>query len=280
MWYLTEMCSIKHTVILTLSDWEVKGTHEPHATHIRHHNNLMTLDGSYLKQNSIPLLDLLQEISKHAMEGVKKELPQCTTPLTSTEDWRCGRWLGGSRLRHVGSFGFSWLWADLSFKSSWILMKGNRGTRVRSGLSSKLSWLVWGNECLRWDEEPREQLHHMGSTAYWCYLLQWVTSRWVKMGNICITYTVSLNEPVMRRQKTRGVWVMSRSVCLCFCITLTYTCKTLIAGELSLYLTKLHWLCWDREKGKMTFTKHGGPAPSPSNTPVPQFPYPWLDRTK
>lgn len=126
MWYLTEMCSIKHTVILTLSDWEVKGTHGPHATHIRHHNNLMTLDGSYLKQNSIPLLDLLQEISKHAMEGVKKELPQCTTPLTSTEDWRCGRWLGGSRLRHVGSFGFSWLWADLSFKSSWILMKGNR----------------------------------------------------------------------------------------------------------------------------------------------------------
>lgn len=80
------MCGIKLTVILTLHDGEVKGTDGPHVTYVRHINNVMSLDGSYLKQNSIPLLDLLQEISKPIMEGVKKELPQCTTPLTSTRD--------------------------------------------------------------------------------------------------------------------------------------------------------------------------------------------------
>lgn len=46
----------------------------------------VTLDGSYLKQNSTPRLDLLQETAKHSMEGIKKELPQYTTLLTSTGD--------------------------------------------------------------------------------------------------------------------------------------------------------------------------------------------------
>ena len=45
----------------------------------------MALDGSYLKQNSTPLLDLLQKVSRHTMKGVKKELPQCTTPLSTAE---------------------------------------------------------------------------------------------------------------------------------------------------------------------------------------------------
>lgn len=80
------MCGIKLTVILTLNDGEVKGTDRPHVTYVRHDNNIMTSDGSYLKQNSTPLLDLIQEISKHTMEGVKKELPQCTTPLNSTRE--------------------------------------------------------------------------------------------------------------------------------------------------------------------------------------------------
>jgi len=79
MLYLTKMRGIKDTVILTLNDCEVEGTDGPHASYVRHDNKLMALGGSYLKQNSTPLLDLLQEISRHTMEGVKKErLPRAT----------------------------------------------------------------------------------------------------------------------------------------------------------------------------------------------------------
>lgn len=109
-----KMCGIKHTVILTLNDCEVKGTDGALKTH---NNNLTAWDGSYLKENSTPLLDLLQNSLRHTMEGVKEELPQCTTPLSSPgvfiEDTKGDSEPGVLDSCHVGSFGFSYLWADL-----------------------------------------------------------------------------------------------------------------------------------------------------------------------
>lgn len=127
----------------------------------------MTLDGSYLKQNSTPLLDLLQETSIHTTEGVKKELPQCTTLLTSTGDRRYGRrWLGVLDLLCCK------LWIQLSL--SWIVFQKllnfyGRWQRNRSQVWPflKLSRLVWWNRCLRWDEEPRDssQEHSLSLTG-------------------------------------------------------------------------------------------------------------------
>lgn len=127
----------------------------------------MTLDGSYLKQNSTPLLDLLQETSIYTIEGVKKELPQCTTLLTSTGDWRYGRrWLD------VLDLPCCKLWIQLSL--SWPVFQKlfnfyGRWQRNRSQVWPflKLSRLVWGNGRLRWDEAPRDSSQEHSLLITW-----------------------------------------------------------------------------------------------------------------